>query len=423
MIGAISVSEQRILVIGGGISGITAAVEAAEVGCEVILVEKEAYLGGQVVRMNQYFPKMCPPACGMEINFRRIRQNPRITVYTLAEVERISGQAGNYEVTIKVRPRYVTGRYALDYSHAEALPSQRPNEFNYGMDNTAALYLPHEMSYPMQFVVDDQALSAQDRRVLADKIPKGAVDLQMAEQQINLKVGAVIVATGWKPYDAAKIDNLGFGKVPNVITNMMMERLSAVNGPTKGQLLRPSDAKPPAKVAFVQCAGSRDENHLPYCSAVCCMASLKHARYVREKCPQAKVTIFYIDVRTIGRLEKFYYDLLDDENVSFVKGKVAVITEDPAGHNPVVEVEDTLGGVKITEPFDLVVLATGIVPATAENKLPVELDYDDYGFVVNGTKTEGIFAVGCAKRPASVARSVRDATAGALKAIQTLRKG
>jgi quinone-modifying oxidoreductase subunit QmoA len=421
--GAFSVSENRILVIGGGISGMTAAIEAAEVGREVILVEKEPYLGGQVIRMNQYFPKMCPPTCGMEINFRRIRQNPRITVYAMAEVQRVSGRAGSYDVTIQVRPRYVTGRYALDYSHAESVASERDNEFNYGMDKSKALYLPHEMAYPMRFVVDDRALSAAERQQLPGKLPEAAVDMQMSPQQIEVKVGAIIVATGWKPYDATKIDNLGFGKVPNVITNMMMERLAAVNGPTKGQIVRPSDGQPPTKVAFVQCAGSRDEKHLPYCSAVCCMASLKHARYVREKCPEAKVTIFYIDIRTVGRLEKFYYDLLTDENISFVKGKVAGITEDAATHTPVVEVEDTLGGAKITEPFDLVVLATGIVPATAETKLPLDLTYDDYGFVVNGTKTDSIFAVGCAKRPAYVARSVRDATGGALKAIQTLRGG
>jgi quinone-modifying oxidoreductase subunit QmoA len=417
------VSEQRILVIGGGISGITAALEAAEVGHEVVLVEKEAYLGGQVVRMNQYFPKLCPPTCGLEVNFRRIRQNPRLTVHTLAEVTQISGDAGNYDVTIKVRPRYVTGKYALDYSHTDAVTAERDNEFNYGMDKTKALYLPHEMAYPHQFVVDDRAISSQDRQALGEKLPAGAVDMDMAEQTINLKVGSIIVATGWKPYDATKLDTLGFGKVPNVITNMMMERLCAVNGPTAGELKRPGDGQAPKTVAFVQCAGSRDENHLPYCSAVCCMGSLKQARYVREKCPEAKVTIFYIDIRTVGRLEKFYYDLLSDENVSFVKGKVAGITEDAATKSPIVEVEDTLGGAKITEPFDMVVLATGIVPNLVDAKLPVNLTCDDYGFIVNGTDAKGIFAVGCAKRPAYVARSVRDATGGALKAVQTLRKG
>ena len=164
----------------------------------------------------------------------------------------------------------------------------------------------------------------------------------MTEEEIEVEVGAVIVATGWRPYDATKLDNLGFGQYPNVITNVMMERLAAAGGPTGGEIVRPSDGKKAENVAFVQCAGSRDENHLPYCSAVCCMASLKQARYLREKNENSKATVFYIDIRTVGRLEKFYYDMLDDEKVSFVKGKVAKITEEPGSQDLILDVEDTL---------------------------------------------------------------------------------
>jgi quinone-modifying oxidoreductase subunit QmoA len=422
MMGATTVSDKTILVIGGGISGITAAVEAAEVGHEVILVEKEAYLGGQVARMNQYFPKLCPPTCGLEINFRRLRNNPRVTIYTLAQVEKISGQPGQYDVTLKVRPRYVTGRFTFDDSYAEPLSSERVNDFNLGMDKTKALYLPHEMAFPSRYVLDADALSSQDRDALKGKAPEGAIDWDQKPETVSVKASAIVVATGWRPYDAQKLDNLGFGKVKNVVTNMMMERLCAGNGPTAGELKRPSDGKTPSKVAFVQCAGSRDENHLPYCSAVCCMGSLKQARYVREKCPDAEVTIFYIDIRTIGRLEKFYYELLGDEKVSFVKGKAAGITEDSAG-NPVVEVEDILGGGKLTDTFDMVVLATGLVPNGLEGvDLPAGVTLDDYGFMVGGAST-GIVGAGCAKRPVDVSRAVRDATGAALKAIQTARKG
>jgi len=398
----------KILVIGGGISGISAAAEAAELGCEVVLVEKEPYLGGRVVKMNQYFPKLCPPTCGMEINTRRIRQNPRIKVYTMAEVEGISGEAGDYTATICVKPRYVTGRQPVTPAHIEAVATEIPNAFNYGMDKTKALSLPHESAFPPLYALDKNALTSEECDKLKAIEPAGAIDLDMGEEKIEEKFGAVIIATGWRPYD---------------VTNVMMERLAAVNGPTEGKILRPSDGKEPATVAFAQCAGSRDENHLPYCSAVCCMGSLKQARYVRELVPEAKVTIFYIDIRAIGRFENFYYELLGDESISFVKGKVAKITEDAATGSPIIEAEDVLGGGKISEQFDLVVLATGIVPSTVDAPIPgVSLTYDENGFLTDSPNGGGILAAGCVKRPLDVSRSVKDGTAAVMKAIQIVRR-
>ena len=411
-----------ILVIGGGIAGMTAAIEAAEVGYRVILVEKEPYLGGRVLRAHRYFPKMCPPACGFEINVRRIRQNPRITVHTLATVEEISGRPGRFQARVRIRPRYVTGRHSLDDSIAEKLASERPNDFNFGMDSTKALYLPHDMAYPHEYVLDRDALSDEDAETLKAVCPPGAIDLDMTEREIELDVGAVIVATGWRPYDAAKLDNLGGGQYPNVITNVMMERLASKGGPTGGAIIRPSDGGQANNVAFVQCAGSRDENHLPYCSAVCCLASLKQVRYLREANPDARATVFYIDIRTVGRLEKFYYDMLDDENVAFIKGKVAKIGEDPDTHDLTLDVEDTLSGETLHERFDLVVLATGIVPNTADVKIPFELTYDEYGFVDASTNIDGVYAVGCATHPCDVSRATRDSTGAALKAIQCLNR-
>ncbi len=412
-----------ILVIGGGISGMTAALEAAEVGHRVILVEKEAYLGGRVMRTHRYFPKMCPPTCGYEINVRRLRRNPRITVHTLATVEEISGSAGKFKARIKTRPRYVTGKQDLDESVMEQLTSERDNDFNLGMGKTKALYLPHDMAYPPVAVLDRDALSDADAATLQNVCPSDAIDLEMTEKQFEVEIGAVIAATGWRPYDAAKIDNLGFGQCQNVITNVMMERLAAQRGPTGGEIVRPSDGKKAENVAFVQCAGSRDENHLPYCSAVCCMASMKQARYLREKNENSKATIFYIDIRTVGSLEKFYYDMLEDENVVFVKGKVGKIEEEPESKDLALDVEDTLSGETLHEKFDLVVLATGIVPNTADLKIPVDLEYDDYGFVDGSTEVDGVYAAGCTKRPCDVSRATKDSTAAALKAIQCVNKG
>ncbi|MCU0728270.1 MAG: FAD-dependent oxidoreductase, partial [Planctomycetes bacterium] len=310
-----------ILVIGGGIAGMTAAVEAAEVGHRVVLVEKDACLGGRVLRSHRYFPKMCPPACGFEINVRRIRANPRIEVHTLATVTEVAGRPGNYHVRIRLAPRYVTGVRPLPEGLAESLASERPDDVNLGMSRTKALYRPHPFAWPAVPVLDRAALSEADAARIRAECPKEALDLDMTEREIEVDAGAIIVATGWRPYDAARIENLGFGRMGNVVTNVMLERLAAPAGPTKGAIVRPGDGKPAENVAFVQCAGSRDERHLPYCSAVCCTATLKQIRYLRERSATAKATVFYIDIRVVGRLEKLYYDILDDPNVSFVKGK------------------------------------------------------------------------------------------------------
>jgi len=203
----------------------------------------------------------------------------------------------------------------------------------------------------------------------------------------------------------------------------MMERLAAKGGPTGGQFLRPSDGKPARTVAFVQCAGSRDENHLPYCSAVCCMASLKQIRYLREKDEDAKATMFYIDIRTVGRLEKFYFDMLDDENITFTKGKVAKIEEDGSTKNLQLSVEDTLSGEILHQEADLVVLATGMVPNDAGIDLPADLEFDEHGFLEGATNVPGIFAAGVTKHPCDVARATKDSTAAALRAIQCLNGG
>lgn len=401
----------------------TAAVEAAEVGYPVVLVEKEACLGGRVLRSHKYFPKMCPPACGFEINVRRIRNNPRITVHTLSTVEELTGSAGEFRARIKIRPRYVTGEVSLDDSLAQGLTSERTDEFNMGMGTTKALYYPHDAAFPPLHVLDRDALSEGDVATLTAEAPPGAIDLEMQEQEIWVDAGAVIVATGWRPYDANKLENLAFGQSQNVITNVMMERLAAPGGPTQGKILRPSDGEAPEHVAFVQCAGSRDENHLPYCSAVCCMASLKQARYVRDQYPDAKVTIFYIDIRTLGRLEDFYYEILEDEGVSFIKGKVAGITEAPGGGKLILDVEDTIAGEKPNPEFDMVVLATGIVPNTADSPIPFQVETDEYGFMDGATDVEGVYAAGCVKQPCDVSRTTKESTAAALKAIQCVRRG
>ncbi len=410
-----------ILVVGGGISGLTTALEAAEVGYEVFLVEKNPYLGGRVAQLNQYFPKLCPPTCGLEINFRRIKDNSKITVFTQAEVEKVDGSPGSYDVSIKLNPRYVNENCTCCGDCAEACETEVSSEFNFGMNSTKGAYLPFEMAFPSRYVIAPQIIGTDDAQRCKDACQYDAVDLDMQAETTNLQVGAIVWATGWEPYDAAKIDNLGFGQYPNVITNMMMERLAAPNGPTKGQITRPSDNKEPESVAFVQCAGSRDENYLPYCSYICCMASLKQATYIRERYPDAKVYIFYIDVRAPGqRYEKFYQKIKEDENVILIKGKVAEVSEDAATGNITVVAENAVTGEKTSQEVDMVVLATGMQPTAALAKLPADLKYNEDGFIINDFEKGGMFATGCANKPSDVVSANQNATGMALKAIQTL---
>ncbi|MFO7862012.1 MAG: CoB--CoM heterodisulfide reductase iron-sulfur subunit A family protein [Desulfosalsimonas sp.] len=412
-----------IMVVGGGISGLTTALEAAEVGYEVFIVEKNPYLGGRVAQLKQYFPKLCPPTCGLEINFRRIKDNPRIKFFTLAEVEQVNGSPGNYNVSIKLNPRYVNENCTCCGACADACQTEIPNEFNFGMDKTKGAFLPHEMAFPNRYVISSKIMGTEDAQRCKEACPYDAVDLEMQAKTMDLNVGAIVWATGWEPYDASKIDNLGFGQYPNIVTNMMLERLAAPNGPTKGQILRPSDNKAPESVAFVQCAGSRDENHLPYCSYICCMASLKHATYIREQYPDAKVYIFYIDMRAPGyRYEKFYEKVKADENVVFIKGKVAAV-EDGGNGQVTLVAEDAVSGEKLHQTVDMAVLATGMQPTAVNAKLPAaDLNYTEDGFIINDLDKGGMFATGCANRPADVMMSNQNATGIALKAIQTMMK-
>lgn len=412
---------RSILVVGGGIAGITVAVEAAEAGYEVRLVEKEAYLGGRVAQLHKYFPKLCPPYCGLEINFQRIKNSSLIRFFTLAEVETISGLPGNFDVTIRQRPRMVNDRCTACNACVPVCPSERPDAFNFGMSATKAIYLPHPLAFPMKYAIDESACQKSACAKCVDACEYGAIDLEMKPSSFQLKVGAVVLTTGWKPYEASRIDNLGFGRYADVITNMMLERLAAPNGPTQGKILRPSDGKPVQSVAFVQCAGSRDENHLGYCSSICCLASLKEATYLREQNPHCQVYIFYIDLRTPGAYEFFAQKVQKDPNVIVMKGKVAKIVENPGGGDLVVETEDILSMRKLRIHVDLVVLATGMAPSLERDKPSASIRYDKDHFVVSQESAPGIYVAGCARGPVDVAASVQDATAAALKAIQAIQ--
>jgi quinone-modifying oxidoreductase subunit QmoA len=301
----------------------------------------------------------------------------------------------------------------------DACPVERKNAFNAGLDTTKAIYLPHAMAYPQRYVIDPGVCLGASCNKCGEACPYGAIDLSMKERTVEIPVGALVAATGWLPYDANRLDTLGYGSAKNVITNAIMERLAAPSGPTGGKIVRPSDGAPAKRVLFVQCAGSRDRLHLPYCSAVCCLASLKQAGYVRAQHPDAEITMCYIDVRAPGKLEDFSVKAQAENNMTMLKGKVAKVTENPATGEVTAVVEDVLGGAKRQIVADLIVLATGMPPAFSG--IP-GVAYDANGFATGPAGALPVFATGCAKKPLDVAATVQDATGVALKAVQAMAR-
>ncbi len=416
-------TNQTIVVVGGGISGMTAALEAAECGKDVILLEKSPSLGGRVSQLYRYFPKLCHPTCGLEINLRRLKGNRRVRVMTLAEVTEIQGTRGDYTVTVKVSPRYVNENCTACGDCAEAVSSEVPDAFNYNLGKVKAAYLPHAMAYPQRYVLDPSIIGTPEADAAKAACKYGAIDLDMKEESIQIKAGAVVWATGWKPYDAAKIQPYGYDRFANVITSVEFERLADPHGPTGGRILRPSDGKEAKNVAFIQCAGSRDENHLRHCSRICCMASLKQTHYVTEKFgDEGKSTIYYIDIRAIDRFEDFYAKVKANPNVKFIKSKVAKIVQDEKTGNPILHGVDTEGYHRYANEHDLVVLAIGMEPSVPAGKIPAEIIGDSSGFIQLDEANGGLFGAGCATNALDVNRAVQSATASALRAIQVVNQ-
>lgn len=404
-----------VVVIGGGIAGITVAAEAAECGAKAVLLEKRAHLGGRVARMHKYFPKLCAPYCGLELNYRRIRENPDITVHARAEVASISGQYGDFTLTVKLQPEMVNANCTACGKCAEVCPVERQDHYNYGMGITKAMYMPHPMAFPRRYNISRKACRGKECNKCVEVCEYGAINLDARETVVEMKAHSIVLATGWDPYNGAKLQGLSFGTSPNVISNVMMERLASPEGPTRGKLLRPSDGKEIREVVFAQCAGSRDENHLPYCSSVCCLASLKQAAYVREAAPDAKITIFYIDMRTPGKYERFYQKIAAEPNVTLIKGKIAKAEHDPETGGVTVTAEDVLAGRKITRTADLLVIATGMQSAALKGV--GGLKTDEHGFFADAALARGIYAAGAARLPQDVSSTIMDATAAALKAV------
>ncbi len=404
---------KSLLVIGAGIAGITAALEAAEAGAEVTLVEREAAVGGRVMRTKNYFPKMCPPSCGMEINTRRLERNPRVRVLTGARVTGAEQKDGSWAVEITSDPAWVNDKCTACGDCESACTTEVDDPHNLGMSKAKAIRLPHPNAWPNRYVFDRTAVADDEAKKIADACTYGAIDLDAAESTETVEVNAVVVATGWKPYPIENLEELG-GGFSDVIANVQMERIAAPSGPTGGKIQKPSNGEAPTNVAFVQCAGSRDVNHLNYCSGVCCLASLKQAQYVKEQLPEAEVTMYYIDRRTPGRNEDFLLKATALDGVKLVKGKVGKVEQNGGGFK--LKVEDVESETILEAEHDLVVLATGMVPNAVDDDLAIFTRKDDDGFVLDDMSSN-VTVAGVARRPEDVAASVRDATGAAARAL------
>jgi quinone-modifying oxidoreductase, subunit QmoA len=415
-------TNQTILVVGGGISGLTAALEAAECGKQVILVEKNPTVGGRVSQLYKYFPKLCIPSCGLEINLRRLKANKNLRLLTMTEVTQVAGDTGNYQVTLKTTPRYVNENCTACGECAKVVEAEFDSEYNYGLGKRKGAYLNHPMAYPQRYVLDPRIIGTPDADKAKAACKYDAIDLGMQATETQITVGAIIWATGWRPYDAAKIQPYGYDRYQNVITSVEFERMADPFGPTGGKLVRPSDGKEAKNVAFIQCAGSRDLNHLKHCSRICCMATLKQTTYLREKfSDDFKASVYYIDIRAIDRIDDFYQKVQADGNVSFIKSKVASITQDKDG-NPVLHGVDTEGYHRYSNPHDLVVLAVGMEPSVPKDGFPANIKINVEGFVELDAANGGFFAAGCSSDALDVNRAVQSATASALRAIQVVNK-
>jgi quinone-modifying oxidoreductase, subunit QmoA len=405
-------TTKPLLTVGGGIAGITTALEAAEAGFEVVLVERDSAIGGRVLRNHHYFPKLCPPACGMEINTGRLGRNPRIRLMTGTRVSKADRTDDGWTVTLAQSAQHVNDRCTACGECSPVCPAKVSDPHNLGMCEVPAIRAAHSQAYPQRYMLD-RAACPEGCRACVEACKYDAIDLEAKDTEETLEVGSVVLATGWDPYPLDKLPELGGGRLADVVANVNMERMAAPAGPTGGKILCPSTGEAPKKVAFVQCAGSRDVNHLPYCSAICCLASLKQAIYVREQLPEAEVTVYYIDRRTPGRNEEMLTEVAAMDGVTLVKGKVGKIDQGSDGMLAL-RVEDVESGTLLEASADLVVLATGMMPRLGDEPFGIGKDEDGFGLDDPDAR---LFVAGVARRPEDVAASTRDATGTAAKAL------
>ncbi len=428
-----------VLVIGGGIAGITAALKLAEYGFQVYLVEKNATLGGKVLQLGTVFPTEDCGVCMVPYVLERHRKclfkyvqmvltHPRIKVFTKSVVENVEGFIGNFKVTIRKNPRYVDEEKCVACGICEEVcPIEVPNEFDLGLSTRKAIYLPSPHVVPRTYIIDENHCNRCGECVKV--CPFNAINLDEKPQRIELNVGAIIVATGFKEFEPKGI--YGYGTYPDVITQLMLARMLDPSGPTGGRLVRVSDGKPPSKIVMIQCVGSRDPKTNPYCSNICCTIALKHARNIKELYPGVEVTIVYKDIRVAGKNYEKYYTICEKLGVRFVKGEVLSVVRNPESEMFEVELESY--GKRMKLFADLLVLSCGFTPSNGARELAEVLNINlrQDGFFVAAhpklapieTNVNGIFLCGAAQGPVYIAEAVNQAIAASSKVAMSLAGG
>jgi heterodisulfide reductase subunit A len=428
------------LVVGGGIAGIQAALEIADAGFPVYLVEREPSIGGHMAQFDKTFPTLDCSACILTPKMVQAGSHKNITLLTWSEVTKVDGYVGNFQVKVNKKARFVNEELCTGCGICwEKCPKKVVDDvFEAGMGERKAVYTPFPQAVPKYPVIDAPNCTyfLKGTCKACEKFcPTGAIDFNQKDQEITLEVGNVILATGWDPFDAKRITQYGYGRLPNVYTSLEFERLSNAAGPTGGNLVLRDGKTVPKVVGIVHCVGSRDKNYNEYCSAICCMQSLKFAHLVHEK-TGAEVYNFYIDIRTPAKgYEEFYHRLLD-EGTHFVRGKVAEITDAvrlPGEEGKlIIQVEDTLTGNQLRVPVDMAILSVGLEPRqdSKETAKLFGISCSADGWLIErhpkldpiATMTEGIYIAGCVQGPKDIPASVAQGAAASARVLGKIQQ-
>lgn len=437
---ALSLASQRkgklksVLVIGGGIAGIQASLDLADMGYKVYLVERKPVIGGNMAKTYKTFPTDDCAMCILSPKMNDVAVNPNIKLITNAEVTSVDGEPGYFKVRIKVHPRYVdiskcTGCGAC----SEKCPGLAPDDWNV-FGTRKAIYIPYPQGVPRKYVIDPKYclyLTKGICRVCEKICYAKAINFEDRGEELEIEVGAIIVATGWEEFNPEPLAQYGYGKYKNVVTVVQLTRMFDVTGPTGGKVIRLNDKKPVNRLLIVNCVGARDERYVPYCSTVCCMAALRNAQLLKfEQNPNAEVYICYIDMRTAGKGYEEYYKRAQNMGINFIRGKVAEVYEDEGTGNMIARVEDTVSGEILELEVDLVALACPMIPSQGTRQIAklLKLETDEFGFIKPRhyklapveTSKPGIFACGCATGPKDIPDTVASASAAAMRATEFL---
>jgi heterodisulfide reductase subunit A len=422
------------LVVGGGIAGIQAALDIAASGHRVYLVEREPSIGGHMIQLDKTFPTLDCSSCILTPKMSEVGSQPNITLMTYSEVEEVSGYIGNFKVKVRKKARCVDEDKCNGCGICqEKCPWEVDSEFDLGLGQRKAIYIPFPQAVPNVPVIDKEHCAYFLKgtcRACERFCEAKAIDFEQVDQFVEIEVGSIILATGYDTFDARLKPEYGYGIYPNVITGLELERLCSPSGPTQGRIQ--IDGNEPKSVVFVQCVGSRDKSvGNEYCSRVCCMYTAKQAHLIKEKIPEAKVTVQYIDVRAFGEGCEQFYERVQREGVIYRRGSISEIYK--RNDKLVVRAEDTLLGELIDEEADLVVLAIGLVPRkdAGEVMRMFTISRDADGFFMEkhikldpvATSTDGVFIVGCCQGPKDIPDTVAQAKAAASEVLSLLWRG